>query len=155
MIALGIDVGPTTSGVALVDVSKPRARLLFGANLAWREAAFVAIVMAPALVALEVPEDVYQAVYRRDPGAARSMARAIGAAKGEAGKIEGALLGRVLTVSTSARVWRKALCGSATASDAQVARSLAMRADFGRTNSHVRDALGVAVWAAAKQRMVA
>ena len=145
MIVVGIDVGSVTSGVAVVDVAKiGRSRLLFGANLGWKEAALVA--MQWQHVCLECPGDVHQGVYVRSPGAARSVARAIANSKRVAGQIEGALLGRVAIVTTDARTWRKALCGSAVASDDRVKRSLEMRCEMGRTNNHVRDAVGAALW---------
>lgn len=145
MIVVGIDIGSVTSGVAVVDVAKiGRSRLLFGANLGWKEAVLVA--MQWGHVCLEVPGDVHQGVFVRDPGAARAVGRAIATSKGVAGKIEGALLGRGVLVTTDARTWREALCGSSVASDARVKRSLEMRCEMGRTNNHVRDAAGAALW---------
>lgn len=66
-----------------------------------------------------------------------------------AGNIEGKLSSRFRTVLISARRWRHIVCGSPTASDDYVKRTLkAILGTLPKTNVHTRDAIGVAIAAA-------
>lgn len=155
LTVLGIDIGPVLSGVALVEVSLiGRSRLVWGEMLDW--GGIAKEIVSHTLVAIECPEEVHQGLVRlRGAGAMRSAGQHIGDCKRVTGRAEGLLMAhKVAYETTTARVWRAALCGRANATDAQVKAALTVRCEMGKTNNHVRDAAGVAIWAGMRaQRM--
>lgn len=146
----GIDIGPVLCGVARVQVEPiGRSRLTWSGLLPWEEVTAELESAKVDLVAIECPEEVHQGLVRlRGAAALRSASQHIGDCKRIAGRIEGLLMARkALYETTTARVWRAALCGRANATDAQVKTALTLRCEMGKTNNHIRDAAGVAIWA--------
>ena len=150
LTVLGIDIGPEQSGVAIVQVEPAgRSRLVVGCLLTFDEVVAQLEKDTFDLVAIECPEEVHQGFVRMYGAAGlRRASQGIGDCKRVAGRIEGLLMARKAAYeTTTARVWRKALCGTPTATDAQVKAAMTLRCEMGRTNNHVRDAVGVAIWA--------
>lgn len=150
LTVLGIDIGPDLCGVARVQVeSIGRSRLTWSGLLSFEDVFKEVERAAVDLVAIECPEEVHQGLVRlRGAAALRSASQHIGDCKRIAGRVEGLLMARKLAYeTTTARIWRAALCGRAAATDAQVKTALTLRCEMGKTNNHVRDAVGVAIWA--------
>lgn len=143
MIVIGFDPGATT-GWAAIRIVGQRGIYLDGGTVRGPE----------GLEGLELPWAhfvVYEHVskiYRRDDFGT-GMATALGEASYLAGMIRGIMRGRgIPSAPCSAAEWRKALVGKARASDAEIKATLMPRiaAAPARTNAHVRDAIGVALY---------
>lgn len=148
MRVIGYDPGATI-GMAVLDVDGHRARLV-DARVS-RDTSCVEgdlTLWAPDLVAVETVSHVYP----RARFSAR-MASAISNASLVAGRILGAAEGLgIPTVEVTAATWRKAIVGSGTASDARVKAAILGRiAGVPRCSAHVRDAAGVALFAALRK----
>lgn len=168
MIVLGLDVGSTEVGIALLDVPhgalrtawpSARAELLRAAKLDLPRTLDIldAQVRFVELVVIEPPVMPHPGVVRqRGVGAALGIAKHVAAAT----KIAGALMERcrargLRVIEVPAVEWRRALVGNASAKDAQVARALSFRIEWGkkRVNADHRDAAGAALWGAQQHHM--
>ena len=148
MIALGVDPGTESSGYGLVRVEGPRAWFIACGEVESTLAAFRALIRqhTPDVAGVEGVAIMRLAAAKQLLGTQHvsTMARC-------AAEVEGA----PCDVATS-DVWRRVLgvphkrSGSTT--DAKVEAMLRMRLAGmpgpGKTNSHKRDGLGVALWAA-------
>ena len=151
LVVFGADPGAVTGWCALA-IDGRRAVFLDGGTD--RDVWVIAGILdacRPDLFALETVLSVYPRA-RFGP----AMATAIK----DTGTREGILLAtanrlRVPTVSCTAAEWRKATVDSATADDARIkARLVPQIENFpGRSSNHLRDAAGVALFAARKARV--
>jgi Holliday junction resolvasome RuvABC endonuclease subunit len=164
MLILGVDPGRTT-GWALLEVGRAidGARVvragLFRFDEDEQPEAWVPSRDAPELWAAAVESDVLAVespdrchVRAASGGVTPSMVAGLLLAKGLACVLSAVYPARAM--HCPAETWRKVIVGRANASDAQIAAALARLCRAGllampsRTNAHVRDAIGVALWAA-------
>lgn len=147
IIYVGIDPGPKRSAFAAVQFDEPssfkvRDCCMFGIEKAmyiadgWGHETIVAI------------ESVEGYAWKPERSAALIHTSFV------AGNIEGKLSSKFRTVLIPARKWRRIVCGSPTASDDAIKRTLkAILATLPKTNAHTRDAIGVAIAAAKLDRL--
>ena len=117
------------------------ARVILAAVFTAREA------QAPLTIGVEIPSGLHT----RDIKAARARAVALMATTRVAGYVVGAAQGMGLSVTeVKPEVWRRAIVNKAQASDAQVKLAIQtfVRRWPARSNNHVRDAAGVALFVA-------
>jgi Holliday junction resolvasome RuvABC endonuclease subunit len=146
MIVLGIDPsGGDNVGLAVIDTSGRRPRWVLGGKCEARTMLSVAPFGPLDLVAIEVPSV-----------GPRQAAKAVLATAAEAGRIRGICEAAGLRVVECYPIdWRRAIvgrtrrCGQLTI-DAMTKRAVEMRVDGmpKRTSSHVRDAVGIALFGA-------
>jgi len=151
-VVLGLDPG-STIGVCVLDVGAHQASLV--SATCWNEDADEILSSKlrellwqsprPELVAIERVYDVH--------GSARmgsSYAQGLALSNWIGGLLAGVARSQgVRVVTPPAGTWRKALCGSPRATDAQVKQMVRLRVpDWpARSNAHERDGAGVALWA--------
>ncbi len=145
MLAAGIDPG-ATSGIVLLDVRGARAWWL--ADESTRDPFASDLLREPSLdvVCIETPT-VMLARDRFSPWMATNVANA----KAQARELRRHFLDRGIAVlEVTAGQWRGRLIGKASADDALIAMMIPrLILDWpARSNAHVRDAAGVALWGA-------
>lgn len=143
MIILGIDPGPTTCGVAWIDLDRYDARLIDKGKIDSTPDAIVGAIgkHGPLLVlALEQPAGYAYSLERsRD---LIETARVGGVIAGIAGSL------RIEIDTATASEWRRAIVGKGNASDKLIGQVIPRQIKGwpSRSNNHERDAAGVALF---------
>lgn len=164
MVILGLDVGSTMIGIALLEVppgavsavARERAKLLAHAKLDIDAtlAMLASLQGRVDLVAIEPPGGVHPGLLRQR-GAAAAMGVSKYASLGA--KLAGRLMGHaealgMRVVEIPATEWRRGLLGKANASNAAIAKALGYRIVLPAvTNADERDAAGCALWGAQRE----
>lgn len=155
LYVLGVDPGATT-GLALIRLDNAGATWL--GDESTRRDPGASSLMADHLELLDlVAIESVRSVYPRARFAAH-MATCIARASRVAGEIAGAARAHgIEVVDVTAEEWRKALCSSRQATDAMVSTVIRSRvSDWPtRSNAHVRDAAGVALFAGRRALRIA